>query len=248
MDPRPKKRMPDLVLDFDLDIRIDPCEPRLLHSHLIESQRLALHHLATEVRAAEQAHIDANIWPSVGREEIPEFAYWEPVTFCSFNWFAISLTSYLRLVALVGICARYSLTLNDLLAKAKMVNKECNEYVEGIVPAVVKWRNKVAAHPAATSPIGANHPRLDADNLATLLQSYSCPVSRVAGYFEVGRVKWKIDGETSDLQPWSLTSTYEALTPRFWPGNALKPHRHRPGSEPQMLPGTHLWMVTRPPA
>lgn len=242
-----EKKMPDMVLDFVKDIRINPHEPRLLHSHLIESHRLALHHLASQVRSAEQAHIDANIWPSVGREEIPDFVYWEPVTFCSFNWFAISLTSYLRLIALVDVCNRYSWTLDDLVANSKAVNKECEEYVRGIVPAVLKWRNKVAAHPAATSPIGKGHSRLDADNLATLLQSYSCPVSRVAGYFEVGRMKWKIDGEVSDLQPWSLTSVYEALTPRFWPDTAIKPHRHRPGSEPSMEPGTHLWLVTRPP-
>ena len=80
-----------------------------------------------------------------------DFAYWEPVVYCSFNWFAITLTNYLRLVALVDLVNRTSWSIPDLVRNEKTVNAECRAYVEEIVPAVLRWRNKVAAHPAGDS-------------------------------------------------------------------------------------------------
>lgn len=226
------------TLDYERDIRLDLCNPKLLHSHFIEAQLHGIEHLAKHVRVQEQHHIDATDF-SAGGESMEDFAYWEPVTFCTFNWFAVSLTNYLRLVALVDLVNRTSWSIPDLVANEKKVNDTCRDYVVGIAPAVVQWRNKVAAHPAATAPIGAGD-RRGTDRLGTLLQSFSCPVSRTAGYFEVGRECWKIHGEAADLLPWSVTATYERLTPRFWPDKGLQPHRHKLGKEPKDEPGTYL--------
>lgn len=229
----------DTILDYQEDIRFDTKKPKLLHAHAIEAHRLGLHHLASQVRLHEQQYIDANEW-SDGGEVIEDFAHFEPITYCTFNWFAITLTSYLRLIALVDLVNRNDWSIADLVPKEKIIAKTCRAYVEDVVPAVAKWRNKVAAHPAATDPVGLQDRRRGADRMGTLLQSFSCPVSRTAGYFEVGRVLWSIGDEEADLLPWSVTATYERLTSRFWPDASIPPHRHRPGSEPRDEPGTHL--------
>lgn len=232
----------ETVLDYVQDICFDMDQPRLLHAHAIEAHRRGLHHLASSVREQEQHYIDANEWPSGGSEVMEDFSHFEPVVYCSFNWFSITLTSYLRLIALVDLCNRNDWFLEHLVKNEKTVSAACKVYVESVAPAVSKWRNKVAAHPAATAPVGLNDSR-GADRLGTLLQSFSCPVTRSAGYFEVGRAKWEIDGELADLLPWSVTAIYERLTPRFWPDAPIRPHRHRPGSEPRNEPGTYLRMV-----
>lgn len=230
----------DMILDYEQDIRFGMQQPKLLHAHAIEAHRRGLHHLALQVREHEQQYIEANVWPSGGSELIEDFGHFEPVTYCTFNWFAITLTSYLRLIALVDLVNRNDWSITDLVTNEKLIAKTCTEYVAGVVPAVAKWRNKVAAHPAATAPMGENNRRGAADRVATLLQSFSCPVSRTAAYFEVGRVRWSIDDELADLLPWSVTATYERLTSRYWPDASIPPHRHRPGSEPRDEPGTYL--------
>ncbi len=223
-------------------IRYTADSPPILHAHAIESHRHGLHHLAEQMRALEQRLIDADQYGSGHGEVIPDFGYWYPVDICRFDWFAISLTNYLRLIALVDIATRNRWNLGDLVDQAEAVNKHCTDYVEGIAPAVQLWRNKVSAHPAATSPRAGAKNR---DAIGTLLQSYSYPVERKAGYLEVGRGRWSIDGESSVVRPWSLTATYERLTPRFWPEATIPPHSHKPGQEPEDKPGTHLYAVRR---
>jgi hypothetical protein len=230
----------ETVLDFEKDIRVDLRNPKLMHAHAIEAHKVGLYHIAKQVRQEEQRQIDGNNESSAGAEIIEDFGYFHPVVYCSFNWFAISLTSYLRLVALVDLVNRTGWSLADLVAKEKEVSKTCHDFTEEVAPAVLRWRNKVAAHPAVTAPIGKSDARRPSDRLGTLLQSFSCPVSRTAGYFEVGRAVWEIDGERADLLPWSITGTYERLTSRFWPEASIPPHRHRPGEEPIDEWGTYL--------
>lgn len=234
----------ETILDYEKGIRYPTDAPPLMHAHTIDAHRHGLKHLADQMRDQEQAYIDGNEWPSVGRETIPDFAYFEPVSYCIFNWFAISLTSYLRLVALVDLVQQRRWGIHDLVSNSNEVEEFCRLYVEDVVPAVYKWRNKVAAHPAVTAPLSATKKR-PADSIGTLLQSFSCPVSRTAGYFEVGAGVWRIDGQVADLLPWSVTATYERLTPRFWPDASIRPHRHRPGSEPSDEPNTYYREIRR---
>ena len=232
----------EIILDHEFGIRFPADQPPLLHAHAVETHRHGLKHLAEQVRVQEQHYIDKTEF-SGGGETYPDFAYFEPLTVCQFDWFAISLTNYLRLVALVDLVTRNKWSILDLVNESEAVHSHCNGYVSEVVPAVYQWRHKVAAHPAATAPIGQKNKRKGPDALGTLLQSYSYPMSRHAGYFEVGRGRWKIEGETADVLPWSVTATFERLTPRFWPENSLPPHRHKPGAEPSEDPGTYLHSV-----
>ena len=205
----------------------------------MSAHRHALLHIANQVRAAEQEWIDRSEWPSVGSETLTEFFLEDPITYHSFNWFATTLTSYLRIISLIDQIQKHAWSLEDLLAHAAVLTPHCTDYVQSAVPAVLQWRNKVAAHPAATAPLTGRKQ----DALGTLLQSCVYPVCRTAGYFEVGRVKWRVGGINAVVSPWSVTATYERLTPRFWPEASIPALRHRPGSEPSNELGTHLQSV-----
>lgn len=215
----------EIVLDHHRDIRVDLERPALILASAIPAHRWGLHHLASEVRKYEQAYVDSSEWPSTNSEPYPDFGHFEPFIYCSFNWFATSITAYLRLIALVDLVNRNGWSELDLVKNKASVKAACREYVEGIVPTIMQWRNKVSAHPAATDPYSD-------DSLGTLFQSISYSVSRTRGQFEVGRHNWRVNGEVADLRPWSITATYEWLGSRFWPEDSIKPLRHRPGSEP----------------
>lgn len=225
--------MAEMILDRQRNISIDPSRSTLLNLGAIDSHRWGIHHLATAVRRHEQQAIDASPWPSGGSEIGAEYPHYEPFVYPAFVWFAISITAYLRLIALFDLANRRGWTEHHLVENREEVNGTCNAYVEDVIPAIVKWRHKIAAHPAATSP--------RRDTLGTLLESVCYIVGRTSGYFEVGRTVWALDGDPAEVNSWSLTKCYERLTRRYWPEDPLEPLRHRPGSEPSTGRGT--WLV-----
>ena len=99
---------------------------------------------------------------------------------CAFDWFALSLVSYLRTVKLMDLMESYSWELGNLQSAAvrSKVKHQCQQYVQFVAPAVYKWRNKIAAHRAATDP----H---DNDNLTMLLYSTVPSVSWHTPYYGV---------------------------------------------------------------
>ena len=217
------------ILDHLLGIEYPDDPEKLVHELAIDGHVSPITHLAQQVRAKEQELIETEDYPS-GGVTFPHFSHYEPLTYAMFNWFAISLTSYLRLVAMIDLINRERWGLRDLLRNSKVVEEVCGDYVANVAPAVLQWRNKVAAHPAVTAPRVTGK---QSDRLATLIQSFTCPVRMDLGYLEVGGVVYAVDGEKADLQPWSVTATYEKLAPRFWPESPLALHRHRPGWYPE---------------
>ncbi len=94
------------------------------------------------------------------------------VVSCAFNWFTTTLVNYLPLVALVDLMATRkwkSVVLVDP-RNHRDVKTHCTDFVRNAVPEVYRWRNKVAAHFAATDPFRD-------DNLGTIEQSIMNPVS-----------------------------------------------------------------------
>ena len=91
---------------------------------------------------------------------------------CVFDWFALSLVSYLRTTKLLDLMESNSWELEDIQTPAvrRKITKQCLQYVQSVAPAVYQWRNKIAAHRAATDPHGD-------DNLTMLLYSTVPPVS-----------------------------------------------------------------------
>ena len=138
---------------------------------------------------------------------------------CVFDWFALSLVSYLRTVKLMDLLESNAWDLRDIqtpVARRK-IKKEGSLYVQSVAPAIYKWRHKIAAHRAATDP------RSD-DNLTMLTYSTLPPVSWHTPYYGVLDFELVMStGGPLDLDPWQLTRTFEDLIPRFWPEVSLTP-------------------------
>ena len=65
-----------------------------------------------------------------------------------FDWFAISLVSYLRVIKLMHLMEFNEWGVSDLRDRQvkKKLNAACVAYVKRVAPEVYQWRNKIAAH------------------------------------------------------------------------------------------------------
>jgi hypothetical protein len=205
-----------ITLDFEKGIKLDPSDPPFNNYQAFQSNFAGLKILADSVRETERQyvandplaehvafHIDSSV-PAI----VP----------CAFNWFSTTLVNYLRLVGLVDLMNKNSWKSKVLAdpENRREIGSHCTNYVRDAIPEVYRWRNKVAAHFAATDPFHD-------DNLGTLEQSIMNPVSYHYPYYKVGVLKWNTQGQSSELPSWALTETYETLSPRFWPNMKLKP-------------------------
>lgn len=187
--------------------------------HALNYLPQGLHSLARWVRAKEinyparfaAINVPAPVWAGLG---LPN----EGFLACCFNWFSVSLVSYLRLVRLIGLMIENSWKVEDLTEASNQqeLSKVCVAYIEGIIPSVYRWRNKVAAHFAATDP-------RKADNAATLEISLMSNITYERPYFAAGAMMWGTGDAQSALERWALTETFEKLTPRLWPLAELTP-------------------------
>ena len=201
------------VLDHTSGIQIDPDNPPLKNMHALQDSIAGLYCLAGSVRQREREYYAAdeyaeNVSFSIGRWGAPP----APELPCLFNWFSITLPNYLRLVGLVELMTKNNWR-SDALAKPanhKTISRHCKKYVEDCIPEIYLWRNKVAAHFAATDPFKD-------DSLGTLEQSLMNSISFSNGYYRVGQFHWVTAGEKALLKQWSVTETFEQLSPRFWP-------------------------------
>jgi hypothetical protein len=117
---------------------------------------------------------------------------------CAFQWYAVSACNYAQLVGWLA-------TRNPDLAK---------EYVKRVMPRLLLYRNKVAAHFAIVDPRRDNEADLAASVMTHIVyaQGRLCaaaltPVLSKGGSEIVA---------SRDLS-WSLTLAHERLTPRYWP-------------------------------
>ena len=129
----------------------------------------------------------------------------------------MSLVSYVRSVALLGLKDSEGWTLPDQVENRQRVKARCDEYAEALIPEVVRTRHKIGAHFAATAP------RRE-DNVGMLEASLLQPVMYKRPYFWAGSY-WQ--GTTPEEQveehAWALTEAFERLAPRYWPNQKLPP-------------------------
>lgn len=133
----------------------------------------------------------------------PEFAR-VPRTLltCAFHWYAISACQYARTVGAIA----YNFDSN----------RPCpDKYANNIIPEVVAFRDKVAAHFAWST---RNKRDNDAERLASILP----PLSFDDDSFYVGRSRIiaRRGGKASNseaIMPWSLCKVHETLRERYWP-------------------------------
>lgn len=153
---------------------------------------------SVEQRISEQAGTARQI-AFIGK---PPGFEWTPqgLIACAFHWYATSACNYVRLVG-------WLLNEGD--------PKRTELYVESVIPQVLTWRNKVGAHFAQTAP------RKD-DSAAVLAASVMFPIGFesdrfVTMPFMLVMTKGGSKSASGPEMHWSLTTTHEELTQRYWP-------------------------------
>lgn len=121
---------------------------------------------------------------------------------CSFHWYAISACNYVRTIGTIA-CQRDSKYPKSIV------------YIKKVIPQVLAFRNKVAAHFAWASK---NNKDTDADRVVSILP----PLVFINDSFHVGglSVALKKAGKTSKseaVEAWSICKVHEQLQKRYWP-------------------------------
>lgn len=118
---------------------------------------------------------------------------------CAFHWYAISACQYVRTVGMIAY---------------KEIG-DVNDYIRKVIPEVLSFRDKVAAHFAWTKSDSR-------DNKAERMISIMPQITFQDDSFFVG--SWKLTSKSSGeatnseaIKPWSVTKTHEYLCNRYWP-------------------------------
>lgn len=205
-----------VTLDHLDGIIIDPSNAPFANYQAFQSSYEGLKTLAFTVRELERRYIASD--PDAEHVVLHTFMPVPSIVPCAFNWFSVTLVNYLRLVALVQLMNANGWKSPSLAEpnNRSEIRNHCTSYVKAVAPEVYAWRNKVAAHFAATDPFRD-------DNLGTLEQSVMSMVEFQYPYYHVGLGKWTSRNEISQLPNWALTKVYEDLHPRLWPEIQLPP-------------------------
>ena len=229
-----------IILDHIDGISVD-ADRHINSLNVLRSLLLGMHYLAEITRRQEVSFLE-NQHGNTRTKSLMEITDNTLMLGCMCDWFAISLVSYLRHVKLLDLMEVNEWEIADLSDNEvrKEVKRVCPLYIRSVVPVVYKWRNKIAAHRAATDP-------RDSDSLTTLTYSTMPTVTYDRPYYRVGGLRLYIrDGslpvvhekayrqlppirrhqlniakaKRNDgllaVEPWSLTETFEDLAPRFW--------------------------------
>ena len=199
-----------VTLDHIDEIILDPANAPFANYQAFGSSYEGLKTLAFTVRELERRYIASD--PHAENVVFHGFMSVPSIVPCAFNWFSVTLVSYLRLIALVQLMNRRGWKSPALAEPENRteIKKHCTSYAKAVAPDVYAWRNKVAAHFAATDPFHN-------DNLGTLEHSVMSMVEFQYPYYNVGLGKWTSGDKTSELPIWALTRVYEDLRPRLWP-------------------------------
>lgn len=205
-----------IVLDHIRGIALDRANPPFNNYQAFKSNYVGLKILADSVRELERQYVAND--PHAAHVVLHMASGVPDLVPCAFNWFSVTLVNYLRLVALVELMSANGWKSSALAepANREKIRGHCTDYVRTAVPEIHLWRNKVAAHFAATDPFRD-------DNLGTLEQSIMNPVTYKYPHYYVGLLQWHTLGESSQLPTWALTKVYEDIAPRFWPEMQLRP-------------------------
>ena len=130
-----------------------------------------------------------------GMEDVPQ-----DLVACFFHWYAVSICNFVWVVGWIG-------------SQIAAIDLTVNEYALEVIPEVVNYRNKVAAHFAKVKP-KRGESTLDRD--ASVIFPISFSDAFEASSWTLGRT---IEGtrEESTIKPWKLTKVHEDLVPRYWP-------------------------------
>ncbi|MBF0216124.1 MAG: hypothetical protein HQL30_03905 [Candidatus Omnitrophica bacterium] len=202
--------MNEIIIDYIDNIKIDLLKLPMKNLHAINYLPNGLFRLAVMTKVDEGENISQD--PSV--KQFVMMPCVDPLISCAFHWFSTSLVNYVRLVGLIKVLSSNSWTTTDISNNKKHIKAQCDNYVETVIPEIKLWRNKIAAHFAATDPY-------ENDNYGTLEQSVMNNVCSFKTRYYVNVFKFVTNGEESTLPMWSVTETYENLRSRYWPESTI---------------------------
>ncbi|MFA6430090.1 MAG: hypothetical protein WC229_03515 [Candidatus Paceibacterota bacterium] len=192
-----------MILDYIDNIIIDVKSPPVDNLHAIKYLQDGIIFLANYTKQLEDSVMAKKLNP----EFYKDFSGAESNLLANiYNWFAVSIISYLRSIATLDYMGKNNVSINNLSNfKGELKEYTC-EYIKKVVPEIYEWRNKVGGHFAITDPKD--------DSPSTLEASFFNNISFEKGRSYAGSLKW---GE-SKLPKWSLVKEFEEkLVPRYWP-------------------------------
>lgn len=200
-----------------------------LECHSNERGRLAtlwigLNNLAATIRKSEERLAPA-IEDAVGAfGNLPELLPGERgMLECCCHWYALSACSFVQLFGWLNIRAQDSIGTPLAELVTPQVKEKIKDYVKAVLPEVVIFRNKIAAHYALTDP-------LRDDNSALLSASTMDPIGWHRGRMSCGSPGGKgiltrsrinpetgerISHDSSALASWIPTEIHEQLSTRY---------------------------------
>ena len=132
-----------------------------------------------------------------GTEDLPK-----PLLTCSFHWYAISACQYVRTVGAIAYKQDNSRPIPP-------------KYVEAVIPEVLAFRDKVAAHLAWTSKHSQDN---DAERLASIIPPLTFIVdSWYVGAMQIATSKSGKVTTSESIKPWSIPNTHKEMAKRYWP-------------------------------
>lgn len=204
-------------------------ERDFLESHANERGRLAtlwigLNNLAATISKSEKrlAPDTENVVGGFGN--LPGLRPGERGTLeCCCHWYALSASSFVQLFAWLNVKQKdtNNTPLNELITE--QVRRQIKDYVKAVLPDVLVFRNKIAAHYALTDP------RKD-DNSVLLSASTMDPIGwsrgrlicgSPGGGFVVTRSRkdpetgQRVTQDSSALSSWTPTEVHEQLSKRY---------------------------------
>lgn len=199
--------MPIHVLDHRDNIVFCDEIPKITNCHALYYLRHGINSIAFTVRQIEISKYKENL-----KFEGFVFGENEMILSCYFLWYSMTLVNYLKLIALIEYLTKNNMIIDQIKydSKEKDVSDYCKKYVEEAVPVIYLWRNKIAAHFAATDPYKT-------DNLSNINGSLTNFISYSRPYYCAHKTKLVVGHEPSVFGDWSITESFETLSQRYWP-------------------------------
>lgn len=207
-----------LMLDHERGIHIKSTDPITVNHQTFRQNIYGLHLLAQNIRHHEiEKSKTSSSFLTYEEGKYPDFP-------AQFNWFSLTFNNHMRLIALVDLMQKRGWTTAELLDKknAQETKDYCTDYAMSVDADLYRWRNKVAAHSAATDPaIRKDVSQSDTEKL--LQQSVWINITYRASFFEVGNMFPIGMTEAEGLPIWQLTKKFEDHRARFWPEFGIPP-------------------------
>lgn len=125
-----------------------------------------------------------------------------PLLNCAFHWYSISACQYVRTIGAIA-------HLHDTS------RPKSYEYVKSVIPEVLAFRDKVAAHFAWSSKNSQDN---EAERLASIIPQPSfSDNSFQVGTFMVSIRSGRKSSSSKEIIPWSITKIHKRLQERYWP-------------------------------